>query len=187
MTRLCQNLHQLNSYRPELLNKDLKDIIEKICDKIDDICKPQPIDKACKELISIYCLNGEIKRKFQDVRTKMLQERKQDIVTIEFVLDKIFQEKKQNHDNTITAERIVSLLENPQTTLLKKKYRQKRVAGLIAISNSKEEALELIKVNYMKELILPGQDPIISTYFEVLALCRSLEEYDFQVKSVPKK
>ena len=176
LARLSQNFHQLHSYRPELLNKDLRDIIEKICDKIDDVYKPQPIAKTCEELICIYCINGKIKRKFQDIRTKMLQERKKDIVTFEYVLDRIFQERKQNHDNPITAKRIASLLENLQTTLLKKKYRRKRVAGIIGDCKSKEEALELIKVNYMKELVLPGQHPVISTYFELQALSRTIEE-----------
>ncbi len=177
LTRLYQNLHQLNSYRPALLNKDLREIMQKICDKIDNMCRPQPIDKASMELINIYCLNGAIKGKFQAARDKMHQERKQDIAAIESVLDKIFREKKQNFDKPITSGQIAPLLENlrPQVNLLKKTYRQKRIAGLIAVCQSKEEALELIKLNYMKELVLPGQDPVFSVYFELQVLCRSLE------------
>jgi GT2 family glycosyltransferase len=176
LTRLRQNLHQLQSYRPELLNKELKEIIEKICDKIDDKYKPQPIDKAWVELISFFCINEKIKKKFQKTRTKMFQERKKDIKTCEYILEKIFLEKRQNHDNHITVERILSFLENSETNLLKKKYRLKRVAALIAASKSKEEALELIELNYMKELVLPGQDPVTSIYFELQALNRTLEE-----------
>lgn len=174
--RLSQQLHDLHSHRSEFLNNNLKVIIEKICNKIDDLYKPKPIDQAARELIEFYCLNDKIKKNFQNTRNKMLQERKEDIARIEYILNKIFQEKEENHQNHIPAERIISLLKNNKTTLLKKEYRQKRICELIALSRTKEEALQLIKVNYIEQLILPGQDPVFSPYFELQALNRTFQE-----------
>jgi GT2 family glycosyltransferase len=173
---LFHNLHQLHSYRPEFLNKELKEIIEKICNKIDDLYKPKPITEACEELIYTYCLNDKIKKKFQEIREKMFQERKNDKIIFAKVLDKIFQEKETNRENLVTEEQIISILENYSTTLLKKKYRQKIIARFIATSQSKEEALNLININFMKELLIPGQYPVISYCFELQALKKTLEE-----------
>jgi hypothetical protein len=176
LTRLSQKIHQLNSYRPDLLDRDLKEIVEKICEKVDAIYKPKSVDLAVNELISIYLMNQEIKKRFQGTRTKMIREREKNIAIFKDILDKVFEEKKNDQNNQALVESITTLLENNKIPLLKKKYRQKRVAQLIAMANTKKEALELIKVNYMNELVLPGQDPVFSSLFELQVLSAVLQE-----------
>ena len=178
---LSQNLHQLYSFRIELLNNVLRKIVQEICSAIDNEIKSIPIDEAVSILIDFYCINTKIKTKFQTIRQEMSRERKNLLAFFEYTADKAYKSAQTEQDVQHLQEYLVTLLGQNTTvlasTLFKnKKFRLERAARLITMSRTKEESLELLKMNYMLDLALPGQSSLFSLLFELQALQRTIEE-----------
>ena len=181
LERLSRDIHQMRSYIVDLWNHHLKELFHKICARIDDKFKPLPIVKAIPLLIKMYCMNERTKKKFQAVREYVIQGRKQDLQTLQYLVDKIFQNEHQKHHINSLTQILTSLLEkNPSpltANFFKKEHRIKKVAELMALSHTKAQAMELIKLNFMKYLLLPdlpGTSPGLSASFELQVLEKTM-------------
>jgi GT2 family glycosyltransferase len=182
LERLSQHIHEFHTTWEDLLLPDLKELLRRICDGIDDKYKPVSILAAIPLLIDMYRFIEPVKNKFPAVRTGMVQERKQDIALLEFLLDEIFSGNQPpvHRDRENLFRHLTFLLDHGpipcNSQLLRRRYRLKRIAEIISCCPGKEEALDLIGIEYMKYLFLPGQEPLPGVFFDLQVLVRVLEE-----------
>lgn len=185
---LCfsKNVHQFNTPLVQLLNKELKELVEKLTDTVENKLKPLPITRATSILINFYLLDKTLKKIYESIKEKTIQKRNKDTAALEFILENIFQDKNnpQNYNPQQLEEIITSLLEKNKSTLfsnlLKRRYRLKRAAQLIALARTKQEAMQLLKINFMRYLEEPEPGSELAASFELSVLSKSLNKIDEQ-------
>jgi GT2 family glycosyltransferase len=172
---LSQHMNQFETCRKELLNPVLSLLVEKICESVDRLHTTQPITNAVNLLLNTYFRDENLKRTFNEIYSRRIRERGAALAALENVVANVFENAALRHDLQHLEELLAVQLANRQTPLIsrvftEKRYRIRRVAELITLASTKAEALELIKINYMGSLFLPGDEPVLSVMFNLETL-----------------
>lgn len=177
---LSRNIDQLTTCRKEFLIPALHKLIVKILNRVDERRPVIPIREAMSILLDFYFKDRELKNKFDKIKTRMIRERKDALATLEFIFEKIFENGPPEIEQQYLEELLIFLLERNKTPLTdfifsEKRYRIKQTARLIKISRTKNEAMELIKINYMVFFFLTEDDPVLSVLLDLFAIDEALK------------
>jgi GT2 family glycosyltransferase len=159
----------------------LKPIYDKIGAAVENKVKPICIKAALSSLVQVYCLVDKIKKEYHCVKRRMIQEINEYAQVLEDVLDEIFADKRRNpREPGLLTDRIVSILERNRmstvTRILENRCFIHHMAELIAAAPTKQDAGEMLQVNYSEKLVLPQKGTLEYTSLELRSLHKAVED-----------
>jgi glycosyltransferase involved in cell wall biosynthesis len=160
--------------------KDVLRMWEKIAAVVEDRMETAPIVEAASTLISVFCMIEKVKREFHIIKAEKRQEIDDNLSTLDYFLDHIFDNDLQRSQIDVLEDHIVSLLENSGTSyarrIMEKTHAIREAANLIAAAKTKAGARENIKTHYLAELVSPEDDPILLILLDLKSMVEALSK-----------
>jgi hypothetical protein len=151
-------------------------ILERIHTVVEHQMQTLDIRHAVSTMFELYFMVDEIKEKYQTVKAKMIQ----DIQEHNGILEALLEDVYKNGSHHLTRRDIISILEKNDTPLAVRlrqdQFMVDTLAVLISAAENKEQARELIQVNYMAQLVMPAKDSLEFTHLEMRAMHETLKE-----------
>jgi glycosyltransferase involved in cell wall biosynthesis len=173
----CQKLREVKDFRELRFDPDLSAVFREIHRAIEVKAPAIELGPGITDLIYILCVNNEeLEEKYISVKKQRIQRIREWQKIIQRVLEIFYERRPSPFANDMllsyvnTAASELGLTENDTAELVNNSFAVDKLTQLIRASNSQEEALAAIRIQFRDHVELPGEDSLEYKFIELSAM-----------------